>query len=131
MGKLNKEQISYMAGMNYALELVKKGGVEELEKEIRFRGAAGVCMQLTRKEAIALARDVYKQELAYIAAGVAWGLKELHLPPSITIEFLRTFNDKVAEFRDNHDEFLRITELLGKDTAMNQAVKNFMKEDKE
>lgn len=98
---------------------------------MKFRGITGLCAPITRKEAIAVARATYKQELAYIATSFAWGMKQINLPPSITIKLLREFNNKIDEFRDDNDIFVKTQELLNKDTAMNEALKNFLKKDED
>ena len=37
-------------GMEYALRIVEKGGVEELRKEVRARMASGVSLRMTKEE---------------------------------------------------------------------------------
>lgn len=50
MGKLDDYTAGRAAGLLMARDIVKKGGLEELEKEIRFRNITGIHTAFTRKE---------------------------------------------------------------------------------
>lgn len=42
MGKLDKEQEARMAGMSYGVRIAREKGIDEVEKELKLRGALGV-----------------------------------------------------------------------------------------
>ena len=50
MGKVDDFTSGRSAGMLLALQIVKEGGIEALEKEIRFRNVSGINLQVTAKE---------------------------------------------------------------------------------
>lgn len=50
MGKMNEYQNGRMDGLLLAQKIVKDGGPEALEKEIRFRGATGIHTALAVKD---------------------------------------------------------------------------------
>ena len=50
MGKVETFTSGRSAGMLLALQIVKEGGIEALEKEIRFRNVSGINLQVTAKE---------------------------------------------------------------------------------
>jgi hypothetical protein len=50
MGKLDDYTAGRAAGMLLARDIVKKDGLEELEKEIRFRNITGINTMLSKKE---------------------------------------------------------------------------------
>lgn len=50
MGKVDAYTSGRMDGLKMALDIVKKDGLEELEKEIRFRNITGINVALSRKE---------------------------------------------------------------------------------
>lgn len=53
--KIDNSYQSRMDGMAYALKIAKEKGVEELEKEIRFRNAHYVPLEISREELM----DIY------------------------------------------------------------------------
>lgn len=50
MGKLEEYMKGRTEGMEFALRLVKDKGIEELEKEIKFRNRTGISLNVTRQE---------------------------------------------------------------------------------
>ena len=48
MSKLDQYMQGRTEGMEFALRLAKDKGIEELEKEVRFRNRTGVSLNLTR-----------------------------------------------------------------------------------
>lgn len=50
MGKDKKIYAARMQGLAYALDIVKKGGIEALEKEIKARGAYYVPMEISYEQ---------------------------------------------------------------------------------
>lgn len=59
MSKLDQYMQGRTEGMEFALRLAKDKGIEELEKEVRFRNRTGVSLNLTRQE-IAAGSDKIK-----------------------------------------------------------------------
>lgn len=49
MGKLTREQENRMSGMNYALKIAEKEGVDALRKNIQMRGALGIGLLIDNK----------------------------------------------------------------------------------
>ena len=45
-------------GMEFALRLAKDKGIEELEKEVRFRNRTGISLNLTRQELAAGSQNI-------------------------------------------------------------------------
>ena len=50
MSSRNKEMQARTEGMAYALRIAKEKGIEELEKEIKFRNLTGISLNLSRKD---------------------------------------------------------------------------------
>ena len=50
MSSRNKEMQARTEGMAYALKIAGQGGIEELEKEIKFRNLTGISLNLSRKD---------------------------------------------------------------------------------
>lgn len=50
MGKIEEMMRGRTEGMEFALRLAKDKGIEELEKEVRFRARTGISLNVTRKE---------------------------------------------------------------------------------
>jgi len=52
MAKVTKEQLARLEGMKYAYEFVKNHSVEELKKEIDFRGATNLPFSISKQSVI-------------------------------------------------------------------------------
>ena len=50
MSKMDSYMQGRTEGMEFALRLVKDKGIEELEKEIKFRQRTGISLNVTRQE---------------------------------------------------------------------------------
>ena len=50
MNSRNKEMQARTEGMAYALRIAKEKGIEELEKEIKFRNLTGISLNVSRKD---------------------------------------------------------------------------------
>ena len=50
MSNFDKQMQARTEGMVYALRIAKEKGIEELEKEIEFRGKTGISLNVDRKE---------------------------------------------------------------------------------
>lgn len=50
MSSRNKEMQARSEGMAYALRIAREKGIEELEKEIKFRNLTGISLNLSRKD---------------------------------------------------------------------------------
>ena len=50
MRRVNKEQRLRVEGMNYALRIAKSKGIDELEKECKFRGEYNIPMTISREK---------------------------------------------------------------------------------
>lgn len=50
MSNFDKQMQARTEGMVYALRIAKEKGVEELEKEIEFRGKTGISLNVDRRE---------------------------------------------------------------------------------
>lgn len=58
MSKLKEMNKYRLDGMTYALDLVRKGGVELLEKEVKFRNQTGINYKMTTEEYDAASKDI-------------------------------------------------------------------------
>lgn len=130
MAKINKEQRLHLDGMSFALRVAKNGGVEELEREINYRGLHDAPLNISQAELTQVARIRAKEELMIVATALAETVtQDMKLPPSVAMEFLRKFNDKVDVFRYDQDALRKAQAKLDSMYALNEMVKKFNKED--
>jgi len=73
--KIKDYQAGREDGLDLALRIVKEGGIEELEKEVRFRGISGIHTGLMRKELDEATEKM--KSITYQTLTVAW-LSVLH-----------------------------------------------------
>lgn len=130
MGKITKEQQLYLAGMQYALKIAKDQSVKELEKEVNYRCSYPVPVGVNRRELTYLARGHAREELMYLATAMADTMtNHLHMPPMIIKDYLRQFNKRIQEFREDPELYQRVQLKLDSDTAMVEMLKDFVKEE--
>ena len=130
MARLTKEQEMYLAGMQAALKIAKSQGVKELEKEVTYRCNYEIPVGINRKELTQLARIKSKEELMYLVTAMTDTLTNyMHMPPTVIKEYLRQFNKQIQAFRDDKEYYEQVQLSLDYDTAMVEALKEFIQED--
>ena len=63
MSKMDSYMQGRTEGMEFALRLVKDKGIEELEKEIKFRQRTGISLNVTRQELNAASNKIKEMTL--------------------------------------------------------------------
>lgn len=74
MAKANKEYQLRMDGMAYALKIAKENGIEELEKEVKFRNAHFIPLEISRNVITQANMDITQRVLATLMTTVFWTL---------------------------------------------------------
>ena len=130
MRKITKEQKLYAEAMEHALKVAKTSGIDELEREVRYRQSNPVPLNVSRYELIAVAREYSKAELMFVATAMATTLTDkIKMPPMVIKEFLRHFNDLVDVYRADQEQFKLDQEKLDRNMILNDVCKNFVQED--
>lgn len=86
MSKLDSYMQGRTEGMEFALRLVKDKGIEELEKEIKFRQRTGISLNVTRQELNAASNKIKEMTLdTYSILSIAclcdlWGFGKKKMP---------------------------------------------------
>lgn len=126
-----KDQQIYLMGMEHALKVAKEYGVDELEREVRYRSINPLPLNVSRLELTTLARLRASEELMFVAVSMSKTLIDhMKMPPSVIIDYLRYFNDMVDVYRMNPEQFKADQDKLAKNHVMNEMCKSFLKEDK-
>ena len=127
--KITKEQKIYAQAMEHALDVARKHGVKELEREVRYRQSKPVPLNINRPEFIAATRGFASTELMIVATAMADTISNyLKLPPSVTLDYLRAFNDRVEDFHKDPDLFEQTRKKLDADYGMNEICERYRKE---
>lgn len=123
-----KEDRFYNCGLARAYELVKAGGIECLEAEIRKRGAYNVPVNANSYQLKKAAREHCEIELRVVATAMADTMEnDMMLPPSVLADFLKKFNDKCELFRDNPEQFEATKKRLDEAYALDRTIALFNK----
>lgn len=126
---MKKTDEARLQGMELAYKIAKERGIEDLEKEIRWRGAHNVSLTVPRQELIMVSREIAKEEFMLVAVSMAMTITgDMHMPPSIAKDYLKAFNDRMDLYRDNKEQFEKDTMLLNNDFAMLDMVKKYTEE---
>lgn len=72
MAKFDQYMQGRTEGMEFALRLAKDKGIEELEKEIKFRNSTGISLNVTRQELNAASNKIKEMTLdTFTTLGIA------------------------------------------------------------
>lgn len=94
MSKLDEYMRGRTEGMEFALRLAKEKGLEELEKEIRFRNRTGISLNVTRQELNAASKKIKDMTLdTFTTLGIA----VLHDEWNFGKKRCKRFMDKMVE----------------------------------
>ncbi|WP_455717478.1 hypothetical protein [Anaerosporobacter sp.] len=130
MAKITKEQKLYLEGMAHALQIANKEGIEGLTREVNYRGANNLPLNVKSTELTAIARMRSKEELMIIATAMADTMNtDMKLPPSVILDFLRKFNSKVDIFRYDKASLEKTQSKLDSMYALNETLKKFNEEE--
>ncbi len=108
MAKRNKEMEYYYEGMRRAYELVQKGGVEELNKEMQFRNITKINSRLTYREIDTGIEDIKAltiQTVLTMALGTLYsefgfGEKRLNRFRDVFMEATKSLNSGIVTWTD-------------------------------
>lgn len=126
----NRDQRFYNDGLARALDLVKAGGVELLEQELKQRGIKDLPPNVPVYLVHKAAREYCKDELMIVATAMADTIAyDMQLPPSVVLEFLLNFNDKCDRFRMDAELYEAARKRLDEEYAMNMIINKFNKEE--
>ena len=130
MARMRKEQADRLDGMQLALEIATKEGVDALRSDVNWRCANQVSPPCSQKEIIAIARSVADEEFMRIATAVASTVShDLKLPPSKVREFLKGLNDKMDDYRADPEVMKKAQQELDDNFVMNETIKKFLEEE--
>ena len=96
MGKIDAMMAGRNEGLAYALEIVKKGGQEALEEEIRLRRLQGVSLNVSAKELEAAKRQITRRTVDVVCAAACLTLHDAFgFGQQRGLKFLRRFESKI------------------------------------
>lgn len=126
----NRDQRFYNDGLARALDLVKAGGVELLEQELKQRGIKDLPPNVPVYLVHKAAREYCKDELMIVATAMADTIAyDMQLPPSVVVDFLRNFNNKCDRFRMDAELYEAARKRLDEEYAMNMILNKFNQEE--
>lgn len=127
MGLKQKEDRWFNHGMAMALSLAETGGIDLLRREVRRRETmktpAGV-MSYAHRTAT---REECKAEITMIAIAMAYATKQMKLPPSVIMDFLKFFNKNIDDFNESKEALDLAVRELNSDSAILEQLKEFNK----
>lgn len=130
MAKLKKEDVARLDALRSALRIAERGGIEELRKEVEWRGALNISCPLTKAEAVSLGREYAYDELKSIACALATTLTyDFNMPPSEVRQFLRGLKSRMDLYRQDKKARDADEKRLDNDTVMLDLVKKYMEEE--
>jgi len=113
MSKQNDIMYGRNQGLAFALDIVRNGGVEALEKEIRDRGITGISLNVSSCEikAASWSASTHATEVAICIALVTL-MDEFFFPKSQMQKFKQAFDDNVYKVTSNEDPYVVMQEYV-------------------
>lgn len=112
MARINELMEGRNQGLAFALKVVKEGGIEALEKEIKARNLSGVSLNITRKELedATIKMRMHATEVAIVISMVAL-LEEFQFSKYQVQKFKAAFDNKVNDILNDlvsMEEYLKV-----------------------
>ena len=127
---MNRDQRFYNDGLARALDIVKAGGVQLLEQELKQRGIKDLPPNVPVYLMHKVARVYCKDELMIVATALADTIvHEMNLPPSMAVDYLQKFNEKCDRFRMDDESYKEAQRRLDEEYGMNMIVNKLNKEE--
>lgn len=124
MGKLDKYMQGRTEGMEFSLRLVKDKGIEELEKEVRFRNRTGVSLNLTRQELAAGSQNIKNMTFDTMLAMSLMVLRdEFDFGKKRLERFKDRFTQKATSLADDYCTWLDIIDTIKEETGIDLEIR--------
>ena len=124
MGKLEEYMRGRTEGMELALRIAKDKGIEELEKEVRFRSRTGISLNLTRQE---IASGSEKIKNMMFDTMMAMSLMVLHDEFEFGKKRLERFQKRFAEkalcLSEDYCDWIDIIDALEEETGIKLGIR--------
>ena len=127
---MNRDQRFYNDGLARALDIVKAGGVQLLEQELKQRGIKDLPPNVPVYLMHKVARTYCNDELMIVATALTDTIvHEMNLPPSMAVDYLQKFNEKCDLFRMDDEVYKDTQRRLDEEYGMNVIYDKFNKEE--
>ena len=124
MSKLDKYMQGRTEGMEFALRLAKDKGIEELEKEVRFRNRTGVSLNLTRQELAAGSQNIKNMTFDTMLAMSLMVLRdEFDFGKKRLERFKDRFTQKAASLAGDYCTWLDIIDTIKDETGIDLEIR--------
>lgn len=124
MSKLDQYMQGRTEGMEFALRLAKDKGIEELEKEVRFRNRKGVSLNLTRQELAAGSQNIKNMTFDTMLAMSLMVLRdEFDFGKKRLERFKDRFTQKAASLAGDYCTWLDIIDTIKDETGIDLEIR--------
>lgn len=124
MSKLDKYMQGRTEGMEFALRLAKDKGIEELEKEVKFRNRTGISLNLTRQELAAGSQNIKNMTFDTMLAMSLMVLRdEFDFGKKRLERFKDRFTQKATSLADDYCTWLDIIDTIKEETGIDLEIR--------
>ena len=124
MSKLDQYMQGRTEDMEFALRLAKDKGIEELEKEVRFRNRTGVSLNLTRQELAAGSQNIKNMTFDTMLAMSMMVLRdEFDFGKKRLERFKDRFTQKAASLAGDYCTWLDIIDTIKDETGIDLEIR--------
>lgn len=124
MSKLDQYMQGRTEGMEFALRLAKDKGIEELEKEVRFRNRTGISLNLTRQELAAGSQNIKNMTFDTMLAMSLMVLRdEFDFGKKRLERFKDRFTQKATSLADDYCTWLDIIDTIKDETGIDLEIR--------
>ncbi len=124
MSKLDQYMQGRTEGMEFALRLAKDKGIEELEKEVKFRNRTGISLNLTRQELAAGSQNIKNMTFDTMLAMSLMVLRdEFDFGKKRLERFKDRFTQKATSLTDDYCTWLDIIDTIKEETGIDLEIR--------
>ena len=130
MARLSKEDVARLDGLQMALEIVEKGGVDALRDEVKWRCNNRVCPPVKKQYVLDMVEKLAMPENMFLSCATAYALTyEMNMPPSMVKKYLTIMKARMDAYRTDKNEFVKDCAKLNSDSVMMNVTREWLEEE--
>lgn len=119
MSGMSKTDEARLQGMQMALSIAEKCGVEELRREVTRRGINQISLPISNSQMIRESRKMHEKEWQFVSMALYDTMRnKMNLSANTTKDYLVYFNQRVDDFRDSEEDFQKARIQMETDSTM-------------
>lgn len=122
---MKKTDEARLQGMQMALRIAEKCGVEALRQEVTRRGINQISLPIGNSQMVQEARKMHEKEWEFVSMALYDTFRnKMNLSAGTVKDYLNYFNQRVDDFRDSEEELQKTRIQMETDSMMCAVLEN-------